>query len=68
LRLFREGEVEHMFWSLDGKPVSSIRTEREDSGHATAACLFNRIPDVVAARPGIVLLSEMGPMKHTALA
>ncbi|MET0988760.1 MAG: hypothetical protein ABW034_25510 [Steroidobacteraceae bacterium] len=68
LRLFREGEVENMFWAIDGKPVSRIRTEREDSGHATAACLFNRIPDVIAARPGIVLVSEMGPMKHTGLA
>ena len=67
LRLFKEGEVEHMFWSVDGKPGSRIRTERDDTGHATAACLFNRIPDVIAAPPGIVLISQMGPLKHTAL-
>jgi 4-hydroxy-tetrahydrodipicolinate reductase len=66
LRLFREGEVEHMFWSVLGKPVTRIRTEREDSGHATAACLFNRIPDVIAAPPGIVLVSQLGPLKYTA--
>ena len=67
LRLFKQGEVEHMLWSVDGLPRTRVRTEREDSAHATAACLFNRIPDVIAAPPGIVLLSQLGPMKHSAL-
>ena len=66
-RLFYPGEIEHMFWSVDGKPVSRVRTEREDSNHATAASLFNRIPQVVAAQPGIVLISQLGPLQHTAL-
>ena len=57
-----------MFWSVDGLPHTRVRTEREDSAHATAACLFNRIPDVIAAPPGIVLISQMGPLKPTALA
>lgn len=67
LRLFKEGEVEHMFWSVEGLPRTSVRTERKDSAHATAANLFNRIPDVIAAPPGIVLISQMGPLKNTAL-
>lgn len=67
IRLFKEGETEHMFWSVDGKPVTRVRTEREDSVHATSGCLLNRIPDVIAAPPGIVLISQMGPLKHTAL-
>jgi 4-hydroxy-tetrahydrodipicolinate reductase len=67
IRLFKPGEVEHMFWSVQGKPRTRVRTERSDSGHATAACLFNRIPDVIAAAPGIVPVSQLGPLKHTAL-
>lgn len=67
IRMFKKDEVEHMFWSVDGKPRTRVRVERDDSAHATVACLFNRIPDVIAAPPGIVLLSQMGPMKHTAL-
>jgi 2,4-diaminopentanoate dehydrogenase len=67
LRAFKEGELEHMFWSVDGKPRTRVRTERSDPAHATAACLFNRIPDVIAAPPGIVLISQMGPLKNTAL-
>ncbi len=67
LRCFKEGEVENMFWAVDGMPHTRIRVEREDSAHFTAACLFNRVRDAMAAPPGIVLVSQMGPMKHTAL-
>jgi 2,4-diaminopentanoate dehydrogenase len=66
LRMFKEGEVEHMFWSVDGLPRTSVRTERRDSAHATAGCLFNRILDVIAAEPGIALISDMGPLTPTA--
>jgi 2,4-diaminopentanoate dehydrogenase len=68
LRLLRSGEVEHMFWEVDGLPRTRVRIERDDSAHATASNLFNRIPDVIAARPGIVLVSQLGPMQHTVLA
>ena len=68
LRAFRPDEVEHMYWEINGKPVTRIRVERENSAHATASNLFNRIPDVIAARPGIVVVSEMGPLKHSAVA
>lgn len=67
LRMFKEGEIEHMFWKVEGKPRTSIRTERKDSAHATASNLFNRIPDVIAAQPGIVMVHEMGPVKPSAL-
>jgi 4-hydroxy-tetrahydrodipicolinate reductase len=40
--------------------------ERLDSAHATAANLFNRLPDIIAAPPGIQLVSQMGPLKSTA--
>ena len=67
LRLFREGEIEHMFWSVKGRPEISVRIERNDSAHATAGCLFNRIRDVINAPAGIMLISQMGPLKHTTL-
>ena len=67
LRMFQPGEVEHMFWEVDGKPRTRVRVERDDSAHATAANLFNRIPDIVAARPGVVLVSQMGPLRPSTL-
>jgi 2,4-diaminopentanoate dehydrogenase len=68
LRCFQEDEIEHMAWTVDGMPHTRVRTERDDSGHATAACLFNRIPDVIAAPSGIQEIYKLGPLKHTALA
>lgn len=68
LRLFREGEIEHMLWEVDGLPHTRVRTEREDSSHYTCSSLFNRIPDVIAAPAGIQELYKLGPLRHTALA
>lgn len=66
LRMFRPGEVEHMFWEVDGKPRTRVRVERDDSAHATAANLLNRIPDIIAASPGIQPVHRLGPLKTTA--
>ena len=61
LRLFKPGEIEEMRWRVNGKPSMEIGVTREDSGLASASSLFNRIPDVLAARPGIVEILEMNP-------
>jgi 4-hydroxy-tetrahydrodipicolinate reductase len=65
--LFREGDTEHMLWEVDGLPSSTITIERRDSRHATASAAFNRIPDVIAAPPGIQSASALGPMRCSAL-
>lgn len=67
LRLFRPGDVEHMMWAVEGRPSARITVERDDSVHMSAASMFNRIPDVIAAPPGIQVVSKLGPMRHTAL-
>jgi 2,4-diaminopentanoate dehydrogenase len=66
-RIIKPGEIEAMYWTVEGKPRTRTHVERLDSAHATAGNLFNRIPDVIAARPGIVPVFEMGPLRHTAL-
>lgn len=63
LRILPAGETEHMFWSVDGKPVSSVRVDRTLPVHTSAACLINRIPDVIAAAPGVRLVSELGVLR-----
>lgn len=65
-RLLRPGEVEHTLWEIDGKPVSRIRVERDDQAHYSASSLFNRIPDVIGAPPGIMPVSKLGMLRHTA--
>jgi 4-hydroxy-tetrahydrodipicolinate reductase len=65
-RMFLPGDVEHMYWEAEGTPRNRTRVERLDSAHATVGNLFNRIPDIIAARPGIVPVYEMGPLRSTA--
>jgi hypothetical protein len=67
IRLLRDGEVEHMCWIVDGMPSTKVTVERDDSVHASASSLFNRIPDVIAAPPGIQEIYKLGIMKHSAL-
>ena len=62
-RLFKAGEIEEMRWRVIGKPGMEIRVVREDSGLASASSLINRVLDVLAARPGIVEVMEMGPAR-----
>lgn len=66
-RAFREGEVEEMRWTIKGMPGMDIRVVRENSGVASASSLLNRIPDVMAAEPGIVEITKHAPLKTSAL-
>jgi 4-hydroxy-tetrahydrodipicolinate reductase len=60
-RVFRPDDVEHGTWRVHGMPDMELRVVRHDSGVAQAASLINRVPDVLAARPGIVTVLELGP-------
>jgi 4-hydroxy-tetrahydrodipicolinate reductase len=62
LRILPENENEHMMWSVDGMPASKVRVDRTHAVHSSAACLVNRVPDVIAAPAGIRLVSELGPL------
>lgn len=66
-KLFQPGEEEYMAWRVEGAPGLSLRAVREDSENLTLMSQFNRVPDVIAARPGIAMLPELGPLKHSAL-
>jgi len=61
LRPLREGEDEEMRWSVFGKPIFHMRLRRELSGLASASSLFNRIPDILSAAPGLHDVLSFGP-------
>lgn len=63
LRLIRDGELEHVVWRVEGKPRSFVRVDRRGSVYSSASTMINRVRDVIAASPGIRLVSELGPLK-----
>jgi 4-hydroxy-tetrahydrodipicolinate reductase len=62
LRLTGAGEGEWMSWRVEGAPPVEMRLEGLDTGHATASSVVNRIPDVLAAPPGLVTCDRLAPM------
>jgi 4-hydroxy-tetrahydrodipicolinate reductase len=62
-RVFEDGEVEEMRWIVNGSPGSEVRYVRKDSGIASASSLLNRVPNVLAADPGIVEITKLGPLQ-----
>ena len=65
LRLIKQGEQEHVVWRVEGKPRSFIRVDRRGSVYSSASTMINRVRDVIAASPGIRLVSELGPLKSS---
>ena len=66
LRLFHPGDIEHSTWKVNGLPGMEVRVVREDSDVAQASSAINRIPDVLAAEPGIQTIMKLGPMMPSA--
>ena len=67
LRVLKPGEKEHMVWEVQGRPETVVTVDRTDSMHSSAACMVNRVPDVLAADPGIRVISQLGPMRPQVL-
>jgi len=65
LRLFAPGEVPRIGWKIDGDPPAVLEVTDFDSYQGTAAPLVVRIPDVLAARPGLVTIDELGPPRFS---
>ncbi|MET0545060.1 MAG: hypothetical protein ABWZ40_02010 [Caulobacterales bacterium] len=60
LRILPKGENEHMVWTINGMPGAKVRVDRQHAVHSSAACLIHRAPDIIAAAPGIQVLSKLG--------
>jgi 4-hydroxy-tetrahydrodipicolinate reductase len=58
-------ETEFTKWEIEGDPLSpKIRVERDNGHYMHALSVFNRVKDVIAAPPGIQLITDLGPMTH----
>lgn len=66
-RDFRQDEQEEMIWKVQGKPSMEVKVVREASHMASASSLFNRVPDVLQAAPGIRELWTYPPLRPSAL-
>tara|TARA_B110000503_G_C7142848_1_gene411666 strand:+ start:825 stop:1883 length:1059 start_codon:yes stop_codon:yes gene_type:complete len=61
-RVCKKDEEDYTFWRVNGKPGAEMHIKRKHGGYTNAACLVNRIKDVIGAPSGIILVSEYGPI------
>ncbi|GGZ36735.1 dihydrodipicolinate reductase [Streptomyces inusitatus] len=64
--VYEEHERDFNEWNLtdsSGRPTLHLRDSDLDTAHTTCATLVNRIPDVIAARPGIVTVDKLPQLR-----
>ncbi len=63
-RVYSPAESDVNVWRILGDPDLNIRSDVLPTHMTTCATLVNRIPDVLAARPGYLTLSDLGQLTY----
>jgi secondary-alkyl amine dehydrogenase [NAD(P)+] len=61
-RVCSKEEEDYTLWRVNGKPGAEMIIKRKNPDYVNAACLVNRIKDVIGAPSGIVPVSLYGPI------
>lgn len=62
-KVYAKGEVDTNDWTIIGEPDTRFVVRKPDTVRLTCATIVNRIPDVLASKPGFVPTSRMGELK-----
>ena len=63
-RVYREGETDSNTWQVKGEPDLELSCKRTNYRFTTCSTLINRIPDIVAAAPGLCSLDRLKPPSY----
>jgi len=63
-RVFRGGETDTNSWQVKGEPDLELTCKKANYRFTTCSTLINRIPDVIAAAPGLCSLDRLGPPSY----
>lgn len=58
------GEIAHNEWRIEGLPDLVLRSDALQGAEAAMASVINRIPDVLAAPPGLLGVENLGLPRH----
>ena len=66
-KVYAPDEFDINEWTVEGEPNTTITVQRPATVELTCASIVNRLPDLVAAKPGFVPTAEFGELnfKHT---
>lgn len=63
-RIYRDGETDSNHWRVTGEPELELRCDKSNYRFTTCSTLVNRIPDVIAAAPGLLSLDMLQPPSY----
>jgi len=63
-KVYSEKDFDKNEWTVYGEPDTTIVVNRPATVELTCATIVNRIPDVINARPGFILTSQMDELKY----
>ena len=63
-RVYRDGETDSNHWQVKGEPDLELTCDKANYRFTTCSTLVNRIPDVVAAAPGLRSLDMLKPPSY----
>ena len=62
-RVFSDLETDTNHWEVAGEPALSLHCADANDRFTTCSTLINRLPDVIAAPPGLCSLDQMPPAR-----
>jgi hypothetical protein len=65
-KVYMEGEVDEVIWSIKGEPDTFLRNDRVATRFQTCTQMVNRIPDVINSEPGYVTVNELPMLRYRA--
>jgi 4-hydroxy-tetrahydrodipicolinate reductase len=62
--VYQPGDDDVDQWIIKGEPTTSVRVPEPNTVQLTCATIVNRIPQVIAARPGFTTLEGLPPARY----
>ena len=63
-KVYSKDDCDKNDWTIYGEPDTNLVITRPATVELTCAAIVNRIPDVIASKPGFVPTSQMGELKY----
>lgn len=63
-KVYNKEEFDKNVWTVEGEPTTTITVEKPATVELTCGTIVNRIPDVIASKPGYIPTEEFGELSY----